>query len=106
MTATGYGCSCSAFLPSQNPQMDLQAQDRCHRIGQLKSVIVYRLITANSVESRILRKARSKLVLERLVVETGGFSRRGTGHTFTNEYTHTSLHVLMCQQGHPRNSYR
>lgn len=34
----------------QNPQMDLQAMDRCHRIGQTKPVHVYRLSTALSVE--------------------------------------------------------
>lgn len=34
----------------QNPQMDLQAMDRCHRIGQSKPVHVYRLATAQSVE--------------------------------------------------------
>lgn len=34
----------------QNPQMDLQAMDRCHRIGQTKPVHVYRLATAQSVE--------------------------------------------------------
>jgi hypothetical protein len=34
----------------QNPQMDLQAMDRCHRIGQTHPVHVYRLATSNSVE--------------------------------------------------------
>lgn len=34
----------------QNPQVDLQAMDRCHRIGQTKPVHVYRLATAQSVE--------------------------------------------------------
>jgi len=32
-----------------NPQMDLQAMDRAHRIGQKKMVNVYRLITENTV---------------------------------------------------------
>jgi ATP-dependent DNA helicase len=32
-----------------NPQQDLQAQDRCHRIGQTKPVLVLRLVTAASV---------------------------------------------------------
>lgn len=39
----------SSFVP-QNPQMDLQAMDRCHRIGQTKPVHVYRLATAQSFE--------------------------------------------------------
>jgi helicase SWR1 len=28
-----------------NPAMDLQAQDRCHRIGQTKEVHIYRLVS-------------------------------------------------------------
>jgi ATP-dependent DNA helicase len=57
--------------------MDIQAQDRCHRIGQTKPVVVYRLIIGNSVDSRILKKSREKLFLERLVVGKGAFSRKG-----------------------------
>ncbi len=43
-----------------NPTMDAQATDRAHRIGQTKPVSVYRLITKNSVEERILKRAREK----------------------------------------------
>lgn len=56
-----------------NPQQDLQAMDRCHRIGQTKPVLVFRLITANSVEEQMLKKAESKLKLERLVIKKGAF---------------------------------
>jgi hypothetical protein len=38
----------------QNPQMDMQAMDRCHRIGQTRPVHVYRLITAHSVEVTVI----------------------------------------------------
>lgn len=38
---------------AQNPQMDLQAMDRCHRIGQTKPVHVYRLATAQSIEVQL-----------------------------------------------------
>ena len=38
--------------------------DRCHRIGQTKPVLVFRLITANSVEENMLAKAESKLQLD------------------------------------------
>ncbi|CAN0577881.1 unnamed protein product, partial [Ectocarpus sp. 12 AP-2014] len=38
-----------------NPQVDLQAMDRAHRLGQRKAVNVYRLIAADSVEQRVLR---------------------------------------------------
>lgn len=37
-----------------NPQMDLQAMDRAHRIGQKNMVNVYRLITENTVEEKIV----------------------------------------------------
>jgi len=56
-----------------NPQMDLQAQDRCHRIGQTRPVAVYRLITQNSIESRILDCANGKRRLEKLVIHKGKF---------------------------------
>lgn len=37
-----------------NPQRDLQAMDRAHRLGQKKTVTVYRLITKNSLEEKIM----------------------------------------------------
>ena len=39
-----------------NPQNDLQAQARCHRIGQNKSVKVYRLITRNTYEREMFNR--------------------------------------------------
>lgn len=56
-----------------NPQQDLQAQDRAHRIGQTKPVIVYRLATKGTVEQTLLQKADSKRRLERLVIQKGKF---------------------------------
>ena len=55
-----------------NPQVDLQAQDRAHRIGQQKQVRVYRLISQGTIEERILTRARQKLLLNQLVVKSGG----------------------------------
>ena len=37
-----------------NPQMDMQAMDRAHRIGQKNPVMVYRLITENTIEEKII----------------------------------------------------
>lgn len=51
----------------------VQAMDRCHRIGQQKPVLVLRLATAHSVEGKLLKRARSKLALERLVIKKGAF---------------------------------
>jgi len=56
-----------------NPQMDLQAQDRCHRIGQKNPVIIYRLIVANTVESQLIGRANSKRILEKLVIHKSKF---------------------------------
>ncbi|GIL57047.1 hypothetical protein Vafri_12312 [Volvox africanus] len=56
-----------------NPHQDSQAMDRCHRIGQTKPVLVFRLVTANSVENRMLAKADSKKALERVVIKKGAF---------------------------------
>lgn len=59
-----------------NPHVDLQAQDRVHRIGQEKPVHIYRLATAHSVEGRMLKRAQSKLLLEKVVMAQGGFHQR------------------------------
>lgn len=54
-----------------NPQQDLQAQDRCHRIGQTRPVIVYRLATRDTVEETLLMAADAKRRLEKLVIKKG-----------------------------------
>lgn len=48
------------FDSDWNPQMDLQAQQRAHRIGQTRNVTVYRLCTSNTVEEGILAVASKK----------------------------------------------
>lgn len=52
-----------------NPQADLQAMDRAHRIGQKKQVKVFRFVTDNSVEEKILERATQKLRLDQLVIQ-------------------------------------
>jgi ATP-dependent DNA helicase len=58
-----------------NPQQDLQAQDRAHRIGQTRNVIVYRLATRNTVEQSLLESANTKRRLEKLVIRKGGLTQ-------------------------------
>ncbi|KAI9749139.1 MAG: hypothetical protein M4579_006989 [Chaenotheca gracillima] len=61
------------FDSDWNPQQDLQAQDRAHRIGQTKPVVVYRLTTRGTVEQKLLEKADGKRALEKLVIRKGKF---------------------------------
>ena len=56
----------------------MQAQDRAHRIGQKKEVRVLRLITANSVEEKILAAAKHKLDIDEKVIQAGKFDHRTT----------------------------
>lgn len=53
-----------------NPQIDRQAEDRCHRIGQTKPVTVYRLVTQGTVDENIYEIAKRKLVLDAAVLES------------------------------------
>ncbi|AEY98221.1 FAFR537Wp [Eremothecium gossypii FDAG1] len=54
-----------------NPQADLQAMDRAHRIGQKKQVHVYRLVTENAIEEKVIERAAQKLRLDQLVIQQG-----------------------------------
>lgn len=84
-----------------NPQVDLQAMDRAHRIGQTKRVKVFRLITENTVEERIVERAEIKLRLDTVVIQQGrlidsqaaklgkeemlGMIRHGADHIFASK---------------------
>lgn len=59
--------TCILFDSDQNPQQDLQAQARVHRIGQTKTVHVYRLVAAGTVEERMVQRAEKKLLLDQMV---------------------------------------
>ena len=52
-----------------NPQNDLQAQARAHRIGQKNQVNIYRLVSKNSIEEDIVERTKQKLVLDHLVIQ-------------------------------------
>ncbi|XP_059048856.1 chromodomain-helicase-DNA-binding protein 7 [Achroia grisella] len=53
-----------------NPQNDLQAQARCHRIGQQKMVKIYRLICRNTYEREMFDKASLKLGLDKAILQS------------------------------------
>eukprot|EP00170_Pyropia_yezoensis_P004633 contig_18886_g4646 len=83
-----------------NPQNDVQAQARCHRIGQQKDVKVFRLITRATYEQDMFDRASKKLGLDQAVLQdmgkndavgdlgglrsTGGAGAGKTGNTFTD----------------------
>lgn len=62
--------TCIIFDSDWNPQNDVQAQARCHRIGQTKQVRIYRLITSRSFETEMFDRASKKLGLEQAVLGT------------------------------------
>ena len=56
------------YDPSWNPAADSQSVDRAYRIGQMRDVVVYRLVTCGTVEEKVYRRQVFK----------GGLSRAGT----------------------------
>ncbi|KAM0750458.1 hypothetical protein T439DRAFT_326425 [Meredithblackwellia eburnea MCA 4105] len=85
-----------------NPQQDLQAMDRAHRIGQTKPVLVFRLVTENSIEGKILERAGNKRKLEKLVIGNGRFDGdyRDVNDLFsgTKRKDRTALEVEFAEQ--------
>ncbi|CAG8799417.1 797_t:CDS:1, partial [Cetraspora pellucida] len=52
-----------------NPQNDLQAMARAHRIGQKNHVNVYRFVSKDTIEESILERAKRKMVLEYCIIK-------------------------------------
>jgi hypothetical protein len=57
------------FDSDWNPQQDLQAQARVHRIGQTKAVAIYRLITNGTYEAEMFDRASKKLSLDQVCLD-------------------------------------
>ncbi|CAA6661665.1 unnamed protein product [Spirodela intermedia] len=51
-----------------NPHADLQAMARAHRLGQTNKVMIFRLITRDTIEERMMQLTKKKMILEHLVV--------------------------------------
>jgi SWI/SNF-related matrix-associated actin-dependent regulator of chromatin subfamily A member 5 len=64
-----------------NPQVDLQAQDRAHRIGQKKPVMVYRFVTEGAIEEKIVERAEAKLHLDAIVIQQGRLAEQSKALT-------------------------
>ena len=67
------------FDSDWNPQMDQQAEDRAHRIGQKKEVRVFVLVSVGSVEEVILERAKQKMGIDAKVIQAGLFNTTSTG---------------------------
>ena len=78
------------FDSDWNPQNDLQAMSRAHRIGQKDTVNIYRFVTANSVEEDILERAKQKMVLDQLVIQQMDTS----GRTILNSSNKTAKQMF------------
>jgi SWI/SNF-related matrix-associated actin-dependent regulator of chromatin subfamily A member 5 len=73
------------FDSDWNPQADLQAMDRAHRIGQTKQVVVFRFITENAIEEKVLERAAQKLRLDQLVIQQGRSQQPAKGAASKDE---------------------
>uniref|UniRef100_A0A9J8CRV4 SNF2 related chromatin remodeling ATPase 5 n=1 Tax=Cyprinus carpio carpio TaxID=630221 RepID=A0A9J8CRV4_CYPCA len=85
-----------------NPQVDLQAMDRAHRIGQKKQVRVFRFITDNTVEERIVERAEMKLRLDSIVIQQGRLVDPNTSKLGKDEMLsiirHGATHVFASKE--------
>lgn len=87
------------FDSDWNPQQDLQAQDRAHRIGQKRPVIVYRLATKGTVEEELLMSADAKRRLEKLVIKKGSFKNMGQKKDLNEDLDKDTLRSLLLKDG-------
>merc|ERR1712141_890555 len=90
------------FDSDWNPQMDLQAMDRAHRIGQKKQVRVYRLVTENTVDEKIVERVAVKLRLDRMVIQAGRLSdnKQNLGKDeMLGMIRHGAKHVFAAKDG-------
>ena len=85
-----------------NPQMDLQAMDRAHRIGQKKQVRVFRLVVENTVDEKIVEKAEIKLKLDRMVIQQGKLAEQKNNlnkDEMANMIRHGASHIFSSKEG-------
>ena len=72
------GADTVVFFDSDwNPAMDKQAMDRCHRIGQVRDVNIYRLVSEKTIEENIFIKQLQKRKLDEVVLDRGAFHQMG-----------------------------
>jgi SNF2 family DNA or RNA helicase len=77
--------TCIIFDSDWNPQNDLQAQARCHRIGQTKNVKVYRLLSRKTYEMQMFHMSSLKMGLDQAVLK--GFESGASGEVSRRAFT-------------------
>jgi ATP-dependent DNA helicase len=87
------------FDSDWNPQQDLQAIDRAHRIGQKRPVVVFRLATKGTVEEDLLMSADAKRRLEKLVIKKGGFKTLANKMDIKKDLDEKDLRSLLLKEG-------
>ena len=97
LKAGGFGLTLTeadyVFLldPWWNPQAEEQAVDRTHRIGQDKPVMVYRLVSADTIEEKVMALKEKKAELFARVVEGAGDVETGEGAAGTGGLSPAAL---------------
>lgn len=98
---TKKNCTCR-YVCLQNPQMDIQAMARCHRIGQKRPVVIYKLCTKGTIDEAIMTRAEAKRFLEKMVI-----SKKMQALNLNNKQTLIELQRLLdskeCQVATSKN---
>ena len=80
--------------------MDLQAQDRAHRIGQKRQVRIFRLVTRNTSEERIIMRAQQKMLLDAMVVKKQVVGPRGDPYCPSQRSVRVSVRAGAVRSNH------
>ena len=81
-----------------NPQNDVQAEARAHRIGQQKPVHVFRLVTKGTYEEDLFSRASRKLGLSQAVFESGGIQSHFRGPALEDTTALLDMDVKKIEQ--------